>query len=155
MIWKESLSFFIVLSNDGREMLFQGSRFLEIQISIISRNFFCKVDYSWFTLDTLENIEFQSLSLSSHMISQREVQHWCFPPLVLSASGGMGPTAKAIYKKLAPMVATKPNQWYSQTSAGSSVYRLSFSLLHTSLMCLRGSYNRSLGEKGIIQKVNR
>ena len=72
MIWKESFSFFIVLSNDGREMLFQGSRFFEIHISIILRNLFCQVDHSWFTLDTLENIEFQSLSLSrSHDKSKR------------------------------------------------------------------------------------
>ena len=55
-----------------REMLFQGSLFLEIQISIILRNLFCQVDHSWFTLDTLENIEFQSLSLSrSHDKSKR------------------------------------------------------------------------------------
>jgi len=47
-----------------RAKLFWGKCFLGIQISIISRNLFCQVDHSWVTLDALENIEFQSLSLS-------------------------------------------------------------------------------------------
>ena len=45
----------------------------------------------------------------------REIEHGCFSPLVFSASGGMGPTAKVVYKKLASMIATKHNQCYSQT----------------------------------------
>ena len=52
----------------------------------------------------------------------REVEHGCFLPLVLSASGG-GPTAKMAYKKLASVVATKHNQSYSQqlTSSGAGL----------------------------------
>jgi len=49
----------------------------------------------------------------------REVEHGCFLPLVLSASGGR-PTAKIVYKKLASMVASKHNQSYSQPSTSSS-----------------------------------
>jgi len=49
----------------------------------------------------------------------------------------MEPTAKAIYKKLASMVATKHNQSYSQTISWLQC-RLSFSLLRSTVMCLRG-----------------
>jgi len=68
-----------------------------------------------------------------------EVEHWCFPPLVLSAfswhrAWRLGPIAKAIYKKLtSAMVATKHNQSYSQTI---SWLQCRFS---SSIMCLRGS----------------
>ena len=48
----------------------------------------------------------------------REVEHGCFSPLVFSTFGGMGPTAKTVYKKLAAMIATKHSQSYSQTSTG-------------------------------------
>ena len=68
----------------------------------------------------------------------REIEHGCFSPLVFSASGGMGPTAKVVYKKLASMIATKHNQCYSHTLNWLRC-RLSFSLLRSAIMCLRGS----------------
>ena len=68
----------------------------------------------------------------------REIEHGCFSPLVFSASGGMGPTAKVVYKKLASMITTKHNQCYSQTLNWLRC-RLSFSLLRSAIMCLRGS----------------
>jgi len=58
--------------------------------------------------------------------------------LVFSSSGGMGPSTKAVYKKLASMVATKHKQSYSQTISWLQC-RLSFFLLRSSIMCLRGS----------------
>ena len=54
-----------------------------------------------------------------------------------SVSGGMGTTAKVVYKKLAAMIASKHGQLYSQT-INWLLCRLSFSLLQSSLMCLRG-----------------
>ena len=68
----------------------------------------------------------------------REIEHGCFSPLVLSASGGMDSTAKVVYKKLASMIATKHNQCYSQTLNWLHC-RLSFSLLCSAIMCLHGS----------------
>jgi len=86
----------------------------------------------------------------------REVEHWCFPTLVLSSSGGMGPTAKAVYTKLASMVATKHKQSYKQ-SASWLQCRLSFSLLHSSIMWLRGACssagNPQLTEAAIDQAI--
>ena len=68
----------------------------------------------------------------------REVEHGYFSPLVFSVSGGMEPTAKVVYKKLALMIATKHNQSYSQTINWLRC-RLSFSLLRSSIMYIRGS----------------
>ena len=69
---------------------------------------------------------------------RRKVEHGCFSPLVFSVSGGMGPTAKVVYKKLAAMIASKHGQPYSQTINWLRC-RLSFSLLWSSIRCLRGS----------------
>ena len=44
---------------------------------------------------------------------EREVEKACFSPLVFSASGGMGPSATTVYKKLASMLAEKWNINYS------------------------------------------
>ena len=68
----------------------------------------------------------------------REVEHEYFSPPVFSASGSMGLTARVVYKKLAAMIASKHNQSYSQTMNWLR-YRLSFYLLRSSIMCLRGS----------------
>ena len=70
----------------------------------------------------------------------REVERACFSPLVFSASGGMGPSATTVYKKLALMLAEKWNINY-----GRCVFWLRcwvcFSLLRSTIMCVRG--NRS------------
>ena len=50
----------------------------------------------------------------------------------------MGPTAKVMYKKLASMIATKHNHPYSQ-AVNWLCCRLSFFLLRSSIMCIRGS----------------
>ena len=77
----------------------------------------------------------------------REVVFWRYKFSIISRNflpprdtepGGMGPIAKAIYKKLAPMVATKHNQSYSQAISWLQC-RFSFSLLCSSIMCQRGS----------------
>ena len=50
----------------------------------------------------------------------------------------MGPAARVFYKKLASMIATKHNKAYSKTLDWMKC-RLSFSLLRSAMMCLRGS----------------
>ena len=66
------------------------------------------------------------------------IEHGSFTPLVFSASGGMGPTARVFYKKLASMIAVKHNKAYSKTLNWMRC-RISFSLLRSAVMCLRGS----------------
>ena len=67
----------------------------------------------------------------------REVEGACFSPLVFSASGGMGPTATTVYRKLASMLAEKWDICYSRCLYWLRC-RLCFSLLRSAIMCLRG-----------------
>ena len=68
----------------------------------------------------------------------REVEHASFTPLVLSASGGMARGATNFYKNLASKLAMKWNQSYSTTISWLRC-RLTFSLLQSSIQCIRGS----------------
>ena len=45
----------------------------------------------------------------------REIEHGSFAPLVISISGGMGPIATTVYKRMASLIAEKPNHPYSTT----------------------------------------
>ena len=67
----------------------------------------------------------------------REREHGSFSLLVFSTSGCMGPTATTVYKRLAAMI-TEKNKTNSKTIHWLRC-RLSFSLLHSAIMCLRGS----------------
>ena len=74
----------------------------------------------------------------------REVEHGSFTPLVFSASGGMAPAATITFKRLASLLADKRQQDYNKTIAWIRC-QLSFSLVRSSVMCLRGarsSYHR-------------
>ena len=68
----------------------------------------------------------------------REIEHGSFSPLVFSATGGMGTVASVVYKRLAAMIATKYAKSYSLTMQWIRC-RISFSLLRSAIMCLRGS----------------
>ena len=68
----------------------------------------------------------------------REIEHGTFTPLVLSATGGLGNAATVCYKRLASMIATKRNEAYSSTMSWLRC-ALSFSLLRSSIQCIRGS----------------
>ena len=77
----------------------------------------------------------------------REIEHGSFSPLVFSTSGGMGTTATVVYKRIASMIAEKHNKPYSKTIHWIRC-RLNFSLLRSSITCLRGSrsaYHRPAG----------
>ena len=68
----------------------------------------------------------------------REVEHSSFTPLVFSLTGGLGPAASAFYKRLASQLSEKWKQSYSST-IGWLRCRISFSLLRSSIMCIRGA----------------
>ena len=68
----------------------------------------------------------------------REVEYSSFTPLVFSFTGGLGPAATAFYKCLASQLSDKWKQPYSST-IGWLHCRISFSLLRSSIMCLRGA----------------
>ena len=66
------------------------------------------------------------------------VEHGTFTPLIMSCFGGMGVEAMRFYKRLAIKIADKRDD---DVSATISLIRtkLSFSLLRSALLCIRGS----------------
>jgi len=72
-----------------------------------------------------------------HMIHVLERLRACFSLLVFAATGGMGPTAITVFRKLASMLAEKRSINYSKYLFWLCC-RLCFSLLRTSVMCLWG-----------------
>ena len=68
----------------------------------------------------------------------RNVEHGTFTPLVFSAAGGMGPITTTFYKRLASLLSEKLHQSYNQTILWLRC-SLSFSLLRSVIMCLRGA----------------
>ena len=81
----------------------------------------------------------------------REVERGSFTPLVFSL-GGMGKAATVMYRRLANLLSVKWNSSYSLIM-GWLRCSLSFSLLRSSLMCLRGSRSSS-GSPGVPAAVD-
>ena len=82
----------------------------------------------------------------------REVERGSFTPLVFSSLGGMGKAATVMYRRLANLLSVKWNSPYSLIM-GWLRCSLSFSLLRSSLMCLRGSHSSS-GSPGVPAAVD-
>ena len=80
----------------------------------------------------------QSQKQRSYDQRVREVEHGSFTPLIFSTSGGMGKCASVTYKRLASLLSTKQEQFYGATIVWIRCC-LSFSLLCSSIMCLRGA----------------
>ena len=78
----------------------------------------------------------------------RELERGSFTPLVFSSLGGMGKTATVMYHRLANLLSDKWNSPYSLIMGWLRCSLLSFSLLRSSLMCLRGSCSGS-GSPGV------
>ena len=70
-----------------------------------------------------------------------EVERGSFTPLVFATTGGMGSNASTTYKRLASLLATKRKESYSLTMALIRA-QLSFALLRSAVLCLRGSRSR-------------
>ena len=68
----------------------------------------------------------------------REVEHATFAPFVMSVTGGIGPCASVVTKRLGSLLAEKHDIPYS-SMMGLLRCRLSFALLRSSVMCIRGS----------------
>jgi len=65
-----------------------------------------------------------------------EVEHGSFTPIVLSSSGGWGPSATVAFKRLASLFSKKLDQPYSRTLTFLRC-KVTFSLLDSAIMCLR------------------
>ena len=73
----------------------------------------------------------------------REVEHGNFSPLVFSTSGGMGASTTVAYKRLAFLLSCKWKSPYCRRVMSWLRCRLGFSLLHSAIMCIRGSRSSS------------
>ena len=72
----------------------------------------------------------------------REVEQASFTPLVFATTGGMGREAIVFYRRLADHLSRRGSTSYSQTLAFIRC-TLSFSLLRSATMCIRGSIGPS------------
>ena len=71
----------------------------------------------------------------------REVEQGRFTPLVFTTAGGMAPDAITFYANLAQQISEKKNQPKSCVVAWMRC-RLSFSLLRSAILCLRGTRSK-------------
>ena len=71
----------------------------------------------------------------------RQVEHGDFNPLVFTTAGGMAPQCNLVVKRIAEKMAEKKDVHLSMVTGWLRV-RLSFALLRTTLLCLRGTRSR-------------
>ena len=72
----------------------------------------------------------------------REIEHSSFTPLVMSTTGGLGNIATTFYRRLAAMIAEKRDIPYCKMM-NLIRCKLSFALLRSSIMCIRGARSRT------------
>ena len=82
----------------------------------------------------------------------RQVEDGDFTPMIMSSSGGMGPEMVIALKHLAPFIALKRDEEYSQVM-GYLRAMFTFEMTRMALICLRGS--RGLQKKGQVCVANR
>ena len=72
-----------------------------------------------------------------------DVEHGTFTPIVISTSGGMGPSATVAIKQLAALMSKKLASPYSKI-LNLICCRISYSLIDSAIMCLRGARSSTL-----------
>jgi len=67
-----------------------------------------------------------------------DIEHGTFTPLVFTTTGGMGKESLRYHSRLAELIAIKKGEQYAKTMSWIRS-RISFALLRSALVCLRGS----------------
>ena len=67
-----------------------------------------------------------------------DIEQGTFTPLVFTSTGGMGPECMRYHARLAELIALKKGEQYSKTISWIRA-RVSFALIRSALICLRGS----------------
>ena len=80
---------------------------------------------------------YRKLKKREYDLRIRQIEQASFTPIVLSSTGGMVSITTTTYKRLASLLADKWSTSYTQTM-GWLRCRLSFSLLRSSIQCIRG-----------------
>ena len=99
----------------------------DARVDIVAENFWCRNrQKSYYLLVSKLSILFAKSYMKESLIQcyrhleqdkkrAYEVELGCFTPLMLSTSGGLGPSAKTFYKRLVSPIAQKHDQPYSLT----------------------------------------
>lgn len=124
----------------------------EARVDVSARGFWTRGQRAFFDIRVFDPTAacHSNLSLdAAHLKNEQEkmrayserilhVEQGSFSPLVFTTSGGMGPKAKKFYARLADLMVAKKHQPRSHVVAWMRC-RLSFSLLRSALLCLRGT----------------
>ena len=124
----------------------------DARVDVSARGFWTRGQRAFFDIRIFDPMAtcHRNLTLeAAHMRNEREktrtyeeriqnVDQGSFTPLVFTTSGGMGPRAKTFYARLAEMMAEKKQQPKCSVVSWMRC-RLSFSLLRSALLCLRGT----------------
>ena len=70
-----------------------------------------------------------------------DIEHGTFTPLVFTTTGGMGKECLRYHSRLAELIAIKKGEQYAKTMSWIRSL-ISFALLRSALICLRGSRAR-------------
>ena len=89
---------------------------------------------------TLEQLYRQFANVKKGEYEERinKVDNGSFTPMIMTSTGGMGPLMKAAFGQLARKIAQKRKEEYSLVAAQLRC-QLSFGLMRSALVCLRGS----------------
>ena len=87
-----------------------------------------------------ESLWFSSATKKKRMYASRvmEVEQATFTPLVFTTTGDIAPECQVYHKRLAELLSIKKGEDYS-TGMSWIRTKISFAILRTSLLCLRGS----------------
>ena len=83
----------------------------------------------------------------------QEVENGSFTPLVFSTMGGMSKECITFYKRLAVLLSEKRNENLSIVSAWVKT-KINFSLIRSTLLCLRGSRTIRKAEMNNINELD-
>ena len=133
----------------------------EARVDVSARGFWTRGQKAFFDVrifepsaDCYQNMDLQAAHLKNEREKMRKygerirnVEQGTFTPLVFTTSGGMAYQAKMFYSRLADLMSEKKGEPKGYFTAWLRV-RLSFALLRSAILCLRGS--RSSGMKKVM-----
>ena len=104
---------------------------------------------------TFRSMELAKKRKSNQVFMNKE--NGTFTPLIFSCNGGMSIETRKFFQRVSEPIAEKHHQNFSETSAWIK-RKLSFCLLRTAVICIRGSRSRRhvapIGEMGDIDTKN-
>ena len=75
------------------------------------------------------------------------IEHGTFTPLIFTIHGGMGPECAAYHQNIAEKIASKTGEQYAKILTFTRC-KLSFIVLRSALLCLRGS--RTIASRNLV-----